>query len=196
MDESIVICEKPDSLSWEQISDVLVFSHAENRKKGVFLPYPHLPPDEIRKKIEGKGVMLVAMKGVELVGTSAIVFIKRRIWCGSGKYAYCCFASVSPNHSGQGIYRRLLEEREKIALSRGYKRMLFDTHEGNSRVIAITKKAGFRPVDYRIRKDHNSILMAKWLDKQPYPDFVISLVFTLLRRSKLIQKGLKSAFHR
>ena len=187
-EELIVIREKPESVTWEQISEVLIQSHANNRENGVYMPYPHLPAEDIRKKIEGRGIMLVAMDAEKLVGTAAMIFLNKKLWCGSGKYAYCCFASVLPEYSGRGIYRRLLDEEHRIALSKGYERMMFDTHEGNTRIIAISKKAGYKSVEYRVRHDHNSVLMVKWLKKQPLPDFIIAIVFGLIRRIRLLRR--------
>ena len=117
-EKEIIICEKPDSVSWEQISKVLVNAHKPNLEKGIFMRYPFLPPEEIRARIEGRGVMLVAMDGDKPVGTGAVLFLDKNFWYGSGKFAYCCFASILPEYSGRGLYRRMLETEDSLALSK------------------------------------------------------------------------------
>lgn len=167
--EGIVVVERPESVSWEQISFVLRKAHEENVKNGIILPYPHLPPEEIRKKIEDRdGVLYVALDGEKVVATGAVKIIHKNLWCGSGKYAYCFFAAVLPEYAGRGIYRKLIIAREEYARSKGVSRLLFDTDEKNKRVLSISKKDGYRYVDYRIRDSHNSVLLVKWLDGCPY----------------------------
>ena len=93
--EEIVVVERPESVSWEQISVVLKRAHEENVKNGIILPYPHLPPEEIRKKIEDQdGVLYVALDGEKVVATGAVKIIHKSLWCGSGNYAYCFFIYV------------------------------------------------------------------------------------------------------
>lgn len=183
---SIIITEKPSSVSWEQISEVLVISHAHNREQGIILPFPHLPPCELQTKIEGhQGRMFVAMDGEKLVGTAALFFINKKLWCGKGKYAYCCLASILPDYAGLGIYRRLEEAEEEYVKSCGCNRMMFDSHEKNTRIFDVSRKNGYKFIEYRVRKDHRSILMVKWLDKCPYPDFVFKCLFPLIKFYRL-----------
>ena len=177
VEDIVVICEKPDSVSWEQISEVLVESHAENRQNGVYMPYPHLPPDEIRKKIEGRGIMLVAMMDEKLVGTAAMVFLNKKLWCGSGKYAYCCFASILPEYNGKGIYKEMCRIQEEMAREAGLNMMMFDTHEKNSRNLGHSIKAGYKFVDLKFYRDHYNVVMVKGLDGCPYSSLRCSLSF-------------------
>lgn len=187
----IVYKEKPESISWEQISDVLVRSHEANRRRGIVLPYPHLPPAEMQKKVERKnGKLFVAMDGDRVVGTAAVLFIKKRLWCGSGSYAYCCLASVLPEYAGHGIYRKLLDTEDAFILSQGYKRILFDSDERNTRIFEVSLKNGYKFVDYRIRPTHRSILMVKWLGKPPYPDFVFTTMFAVMKRLRILKHKL------
>ena len=50
----------------------------------------------------------------------------------------------------------------------GLNRILFDTHEKNTRVIEINCKNGFVPVDYKFYRDHFNIVMVKWLEGCPF----------------------------
>ena len=78
-------------------------------------------------------------------------------------------------------------------MSKGYERMMFDTHERNSRLIAVSKKAGYKLVEYRVRQDHNSVLMVKWLNRQPVSDCIIALVYSIIKRMRLFKGHFSSS---
>ena len=163
MTSSIQIIEKPDWVSWNEIHEVLWAAHTQNREKGVNMAFPALHGNEIREKIEGHGIMFVAIADEKVVGTAAIIVRSYNFWCGVGKYAYFCFASVLPEYEGQGIYKQLNIEREKKTQEIGLKRIKIDTHERNTHLLKIAKKVGFKNVDVSIYKDHYNIVMVKWL---------------------------------
>ena len=60
MKENILMQEKPEWVSWDEIHDVLWKAHAVNREHGMNMAFPALPGDKIREKIEGHGKMFVA----------------------------------------------------------------------------------------------------------------------------------------
>ena len=147
---------------------------------------PFLPPNEIKEKIEKKqGVMFVALLKDKLVGTGAITFLDRQLWCSKGPIANLCFGAVLPEFSGMGIYKALAEAREKYVLSIGMDKVLFDTNEKNTKIVNLNKKRGFALVDYAIRPDHNSVFMIKWLNKRPYSRLHCTLCFL---RNKYLYK--------
>lgn len=176
-EHQIEILEKPEWVSWDEIHNVLWRAHEQNRQNGIKMAFPALPGDKIREKVEGHGKMLVAMDGQKVVGTAAIIIKKVNIWCGKGEYAYCCFASVLPEYSGMGIYKSLNINREENALRMGLKRMMFDTHEHNKRKIEGDYKAGFKLVDISVWKDHYNVVMVKWLNGCPYPNWYCKMQF-------------------
>lgn len=187
--EEIEIIERPESVSWEQVSFVLKKAHEDNVRNGIVLPYPQLPPWEIKEKIEGQGgVLFVALSGEQLVATGAVRIIKKNIWCGSGDYAYCCFAAVLPEYAGRGIYRRIEIAEEEYAKSKGINRMMFDTDERNKRILSISKKNGYRFVDYRIREERKSVLLVKWLDKCPCSRIKCTIKFLWIKYHKIFQR--------
>ena len=50
--EDILIIEKPDYITWDEIKACIWSAHSENRSKGIIMGNPSLPADEIRKIIE------------------------------------------------------------------------------------------------------------------------------------------------
>ena len=186
----IVIVERPESVSWEQISALLQKAHAQNVANGIKLRYPFLPPEELEAKTEGAGgKVLVALKGDELVGVGAVKVVNMDLWCGGGQYAYCFLDAVLPDFAGQGIYRRISEEQERLARKWGVNRMLFDSHEGNKRIQEISRKNGYRLVEFRVRENYNSVIMVKWLDGSPYSRMKCAYVFWRRRSDKLKRKN-------
>ncbi len=186
MDSNIQIVEKPEWVSWNEIHEVLVSAHAENRRNGIIMKLPTLPGEEISKMITNKdGKMFVALEGEHVVGTWALLKKDNNQWYVSGDYGYLCLGAVLPNYSGKGIYRSLYQLSETTAKQLGYKVLTKDTNEKNARMLKISKMEGYYFVSMRVCKDHFNIVMAKWLDKCPYSPFYIKLRFAL---SKAIVK--------
>lgn len=175
--EEIVIIEKPLWISWDNIHEVLWKAHAENREKGINMAYPSLPGDKIREKIEGHGKMFVALDGEKVVGSAAVIVKRAFLWCGRGNYAYCCFSAVLPEYAGKGIYRDFVRLQENEAVSMGFDKVMFDSHESNSRVLDVNRKNGYKAVDISIWKDHYNIVMVKWLNGCPYSDWYCYMQF-------------------
>lgn len=196
MADNIQIMVKPDWVTWDDIKQCLVDAHAVNRAKGINMAHYQWPAEKIKDSLGEKGVVLVALNGKRLVGTSAIGDKMGNAWYTNGPYAYICFDAVIPEYSGKGIFKLLDSKREQMAMELGYKTLVFDTHSKNFHRQEIAKKYGYRPVRYfqASSKDHYSVVMAKWLDGCPFPrayclwKFYYSLVkvkiFTLYSRFK------------
>ena len=177
----VQVIEKPDWISWDDIQEVIWIAHEVNRQHGIYMHFPSLSGEEIRKRIEGHGKMFVAVDGEKVVGTAAIVNKKVDLWCGSGNYAYFCFASVLPEYHGQGIYKQLYQFRERESINNGLTRVMFDTHERNIHTADINLKHGYKKVSYKRYHDHFNIVFVKWLKGCPYSDIRCRLEFAKQR---------------
>lgn len=153
-------------------------------ENGISLRYPFLSPEELREKIENRGVIFVALAEGCLVGVGAIIIINKDFWCGNGLYGYSLLDAVLPGYEGRGIYRAIAMKQEEYVLSKGVGRIFFDTHEENKRMIEISLKSGYELVEYRIHKRHNSILMVKWLKDRPYTHAYCYLKFLRIKYVK------------
>ena len=187
MMDNIQIIEKPDWISWDDIHNLLWKAHAENRRNGVVMRYPSLPGEEIRNRIDGKGKMLVSICDGKLVGTAALIIKEKKLWCGKGRYGYCCFASVDSTFQGNGIYKEMCAIREQMARNMNISKMMMDTNEKNQKELSIAKKAGYKMVDLAFWNDHFNVICVKWLDVCPYSNARFAFEF-LLR--KIIRKTL------
>ena len=189
MDNKIQIVEKPEWVSWEDIKQCLFEAHAANRGKGINMANHQWPAEKIKESIGDKGILLVALDGEKVVGTAAIIEKFGKRWYAQGRYAYMGFAGVLPAYNGYGLYRRLTEKREKIARSKGFEVLVFDTHKNNKKVQSIAKKNGYKFVRFfrAVSNDHYNVVMAKWPNGCPYSSFYcwmkyqVSKLYTIMR---------------
>lgn len=188
MDKTVTILEKPDYISWDDIHKVIWSAHADNRKRGVVMRNPSLDGEGIKKKLGERGKMLVALTAENrLIGTAALMPKEVKVWFGREVFAYCCFAAILPEYSGQGIYKEMCRRQELMAAEMGLDKMLFDTHENNERMINHALKAGYRFVNYRFYRDHFNVIMVKWLNGCPYSYYYSQFRFMLSKMKTRIR---------
>ena len=74
----------------------------------------------------------------------------------NAQYGYVGLMYVSPEHRGQGLGRRIIQELEQWCVEKGLKEMQLDVYASNSSAIGAYAKAGFSPYISRMRKDLSS----------------------------------------
>lgn len=188
-DTEIKIIEKPDWVSWDDIKHCLYEAHAVNRAKGINMTHYQWSAEKIKQSLGEKGFMLVALDGDKLVGTAGIGEKFGNKWYANGRYAYECFAGVLPEYAGKGIYKMLEIRREEKAKEDGYNVLIGDTHSKNSHRIDIALKNGFQLVRFfrAVSKDHYNVVIAKWLNGNPYPSFYCWMKYQISRIQALIR---------
>ena len=176
----LIIIEKPQNLSWEEIHNVLWAAHARNREKGIFMKYPSLSGDEIRKRVENNGHCFVALLDGKIVGTCSFRIQKRASWYTKGQeVAYYMMEGILPEYQGKGIYGRMMEYRERYVKNMGVHLVEMDTAQNNKEIQSIVLRHGFKYVrlhSYSFGK-HYSVVMAKWLEGCPWPEWYCKLRF-------------------
>ncbi len=189
MESNIQIVEKPDWVTWDDIKQCLSEAHAENRAKGINMAHYQWPVERIKDSLGEKGVVLVALDGKKLVGTAAIGDKIGKTWYTSGPYAYICFDAVIPEYSGKGVFKLLDSKREQLAMYKGYRMLVFDTHSKNLHRQKIAQKNGYRLVRFfrAASKDHYSVVMAKWLDSCPYSKLYCKMQYQRSKWNTLIK---------
>lgn len=159
----IQIIEKPDWVSWDDIHNVLWEAHEENRRRGINMRYPTLSGNDIMARVTDSGKMYVAVDNNKIIGTTAFTIKNLDLWCGKGNYAYLCFSSILPEYRGQGIYKKIMIFVENEIYKNGLSRIMFDTHEQNSRMTEISLRQGYQRISYRHYCNHYNIVFVKWL---------------------------------
>ena len=195
MDNTIQIIEKPEWVSWDVIHDVLWAAHAENRNVGIIMSTAFLSGEELKKKIEGRGTMFVALIQGKVVATAAIIKMKASLWCVNGECAYMGFASVLPEYKGKGIYKALCLRWEEEAKRWGVNYMLLNTHSNNNKVIAYNLKNGYKCVDIIKYDDHINVKMVKWMNGCPYSDWYIKIQFKKQILYRYVKHWLLKLYH-
>lgn len=175
---NILIKEKDESVSWDDVKSVIVAAHQVNFAKGIVMRYPSLPADEIAKKIsDGNGKMIVALDGDKVVGVSAYMIKKGKTWYCKECYMYLCFTGMLPEYSGRGIYKGLNEFIEEERKRLDLQIVMFDTHEKNKRIMDVNKRGGFKEVDYKRYGDHCNIVLVRWVKECPFSNLYIRYRF-------------------
>lgn len=168
----VEIIEKPDSISWDEIHEILLKAHADNRSKGIYMRTADLSGEELRERLGDDGICYVAIVDGQLAGTASIKFCERRRWYVNGTIGDFMLTGVVPGFGGHGIYSALCQAREDAARARGVAVLEMDTNENNLPVQKILAKRGFRHVSMFVSPyvRHYSVVMAKWLGECPYSD--------------------------
>ena len=181
------ILEKPDSMSWNTIHEVLWIAHKSNRDKGMVMRLPSLSGAELESFLKKDGHCFVAMLGDRVVGTCSFKKVRRNSWYAKDQdVAYCVLDALLPEYQGSGIYQQLVDYRESFIRKTGLGVLEMDTAEHNIAVQKSLFRDGFRYVGFKAYPygKHYSVVMAKWLVEKPFSSYYCRLRF-LLSKTKI-----------
>ena len=179
----IIIKEKPEEISFDEIHKVIYSAHEENLKKGLVMRTTTLTGEELKNRIGKDGICFVALDGEKIVGTISVRFVERDKWYAKGVIPDCILAGVIPEYRGKHISSMLEQKVFEYVRNKGYKLIELDTAENNIHAVEVYKHQGFKLVDYHayLGVDHFSVVMVKWLDKCPYSSFYCKLRYNIRR---------------
>ena len=184
-DRGIVVMEKPDDITFKDISELLQKAHEQHRKNGIVMRVPSLSPDELEKWVGDKGKCYVALLDGKLVGTSSIMIRKLNRWYHKGDVTEVTMVGVLPEYRGMHIATMLNEALEKEIIRSGNTAIYSDTAEENISRIRMTEKDGYTLVDFLFpnqrSKGHYSVAMMKWLDECPFSKRYCAFRFNMKR---------------
>lgn len=181
--DDVIILEKPSSVSFEVIHDVLWQANEENRNAGFVLKTSLLSPEKLQNRIGERGKCYIALIGNKIVGTISVRIVNRNKWYYSGKIPEYMLAAVIPEYQGNHINSKLANRVFEFANQNGYRAIELETASNNKRAIKIYKHQGFELVDYIAKKstDHHSVVMIKWFVKRPYSNVKRTLMYNIRR---------------
>ncbi|MBR3010313.1 MAG: GNAT family N-acetyltransferase [Prevotella sp.] len=176
----IRIIPKPESISWDVISDVLHQAHRANAEKGFVQNTAFISGNEIKGKV-GNGLCVVAIDGNKIVGTLSATPKLKNAWFFHGNALYYMLLAILPEYQGKGIYKRLISVREEYTKKLGVNLTYMYTAEKNIKMQQLAEKEGFIPVGYSVssQTDYYSVILAKWSDSCPYSNFYCKFRFLL-----------------
>ena len=164
----IIVIERPDTVSWEDIRLSLVEAHTTNLRHGLVVRSTMLSADQLRNQV-ADGKCYVALDGDKLVGVAAVRIKSCHSWYCNGKVAHFLLDSVSTSYQGQGIYTLLQKKRYSYVQENDISVVTTNTAANNKRMVRMLPKHGFyRAVMFHAKDtDHFSITWVKWLKCKP-----------------------------
>lgn len=181
--ECVIIKQKPDEISWDELAECQQKAHVSNKAMGVNMACADYSGEQLRTSAE-KGTTLVALNDVgHVVGMLSFIYKNNKWWWYEGIAAYVCFVAVSPEYKGKGVYRSLREYAEKMMLTQGVAVEYLQTHANNSIAIGTYLRDGYRKVRFSpgSGKDYYSIEMAKWLIGRGKSRLLCAIMFNASR---------------
>ena len=76
----IIIMEKPDWITYDDIHELIVKAHKVNIDKGIVMKTTKLEGEELKERIGVEGRCFVALDGEKLVGTSSYRILEKNEW--------------------------------------------------------------------------------------------------------------------
>ena len=181
--DDIIIIEKPNHITWDNIHELLLQAHKRNIKKGIISLYAQLPGEEIEKRLGKDGRCWVAMDKDKIIGTTAVsFFIGQNWWNRNKKVAHSCFTGILQQYQGIGLVEQLDAKLIEYVRSLGVEMIQGDTAEGNRAMRKLAELGGYKTVDYFAPKSHHySIHFVKWYGNCPFSDKYINRRYKVSR---------------
>lgn len=178
----IKVIEKPKNISWEAVREVIVQAHSENIKNGIVMRTTTLSGEELKERVGAEGRCFVAMDGDKIIGTGSVGIKTAPHWyVREPRYAYYLLGAILPDYQGCGAYKMLNQARENFVREHGIHTITTDTAETNVRMLKLLQHVGFKKVGCFAStfSKHYSIIMAKYLEAQPYSGNYIAMRYKL-----------------
>lgn len=175
----IVVIEKPNTISYEEIHNILYRSHEENRILGIIMNSTRISADVLKERIGECGKCFLAVDGDKIAGTVSVSIKESKRWYHKGKIANLKFLGVVPEYKGKGVATLLMGRVDQFAIENGLDVIELDTAENNHHAIEIYERKSYHLVSYFSSPNakHYSVVMAKWLEKCPYSNSYMKIRF-------------------
>ena len=179
-DHQIVITERPDWISFDDIHQLLYAAHASTREKGININTASMDAKALQAHIGESGQCFVALDGDKLVGTISVRIIERDTHYMHGKVTDLILFGVLPEYRGRHISTLLYERVIRFA----------EEHTGvievrvaeeNLHMQEILLGWGYQYVDFLSFKnvDHYTVALYKWFPKCPYSKLWLKLRYQM-----------------
>lgn len=161
----IIIIEKPDQISYEQIHELLYEAHAVNREIGFYVKTAYMSASELEAHVGADGKCFVAMDGDKLAGVIAGRIVNRDKWFARESFVEQILLAVHPSYRGRHIGTALHEKLVAFTEERGLRIIETQTAHKNKAAQSADKKWGFRPIGYYALPglDHYTVCLYKWI---------------------------------
>ncbi len=178
---AIRVIEKPESVSYNIIHDILYKAHEINRVEKKFtIKTAQMTGEELEEYVGPEGKCYIALEGKKVVGTLSNRVRRVKHWCAEGEAIELAMIGILPEYRGTHIFPMLYELAFKDVQNRKIKYMEIRTADKNLTMQRLGKYNGFKYIDFTpVGKDHYTVVMLKWMDKCPYPDVFIKVRYLI-----------------
>ena len=186
---TIRILEKPNTISLDEVHQLLWDANEANRKNGFVLNSSKLSSEALKKKIGSRGLCLVALDGERLAGTISLHPVMRDRWYAKEEIAEFLLLGIHPDYQGRHLGTQLMQKAEEEARRWGVRAIELNTAENNSPAIHMYQRLGYTFVSYvhYNGRDHNSVVMVKWLRSPDYPAWYGRLRYSMKKYYVLLK---------
>lgn len=147
----IKILQKPDYITWEQITELLHLAFAEKNERGLKYLATHQDAETTRRRV-GDGVCFVALLGDVLIGTASMRILKpneiNKKWHNQNLYAYTSQLAVHPDYKGYGVGKLLQNARIMYCHENNVDEMLGHTSIHAKEILNWYRRQGADFVEY------------------------------------------------
>lgn len=158
----IVVKPKDDSVSWEDLADLLHESFKERLDQGLRFTCSFMSAQDIERKCKDAVVLIALDKDNDNLLAGTVAFKKL-----TESRAEHFNLAVSPSYKHAGVATKLLKALTDLAIQNGCDHIVSDTADRATSSVAWHKKNGFYPVSLRSFGSTNyySILFRKQLKR-------------------------------
>lgn len=176
--DDLLIVEKPNSISYEDIQNILRRAHSVNKEKGMNFLTADQSVDRLIERLSnnGKCYVVLTQEG-KLVGTNSVTEKIINKWYFKGRIAYFELTGLDPQYQGKHIGSQMYRIGLKDVERRGLSICGSNTAENNMPQRQLFESKGFKLVGYRasVGKNYYTVDYVKWMGKCPYEDNYIKL---------------------
>ena len=175
----IVVREKPDEISWEELANLQHRAHERNIANGVQMKIASCTAEELHNEVSD-GITLVAQDvSGRLMGMASICPLTVNRWCHHGNAAYLCCMAVAPDCQHRGVFNSLSKRMDEMITEQGISVAFLNTHIDNRIARQAYEKNGFRLVRFSPGggPGYYSVEYAKWYDGRGKNKYLCKLMF-------------------
>lgn len=146
--EDVYICEKPDYITYEQITELYHKAYFEWKEQGIGFAAANQSIEDTKKRLNN-GYCIVALLNGELLGSITMtVENDNHIKILPNPYLHLQQLAINPNNQKGGIGRQLMEYAEEVARREKCSAIVLDTAKPAKRLINWYMRLGYRKMGY------------------------------------------------
>ncbi|HET6557958.1 MAG TPA: GNAT family N-acetyltransferase [Prolixibacteraceae bacterium] len=181
----LIIIPKPDSISWQEITELLHLGYAERANEGLKFSAVDQSVEKTIERIKD-GVCMVALFDGQLTGTESYHLIERKKlkwkrWYHDDRFYYFHSFTVHPDYKKKGIGLKLKNSIREEAIKNNINALICDTSIHAKWLIDWYSRLGFQKVGYvsHVSTNYYSVVMRTPISGKQYSTIYCSIRYWL-----------------